>query len=217
MSKSANQRIRKHGSKAVVPDTKLPPVVGAPRTAGPTGPFAGRAPRKAEGNATLIVIAAVVAALFLFWYVHLMTLQQMTDLSGGLAMPDSRVFGFGPADVEHLRAAMNTDARGQLQWIHKTAATLFPLIFGLAWLLLIGTRVRRTWLRWTLWAPPVLFALVRLLQNFAVDGLFAASAPSAGAVAWASFLVVSGWVLFVLSLAAALVALTPWGRRRTAV
>ncbi|UKA56719.1 hypothetical protein LFT45_22875 (plasmid) [Arthrobacter sp. FW305-BF8] len=192
MAKTRAQRIKKHGSKAALPDQQLPPAIMKPTTT--------RSPQKAEGNSNLIVIAGVVASLFLFWYLHLLTLNQMTQLSGGLAMPDSLMGGFSTEYVGQLRAVMDDDARGQLSYIHKTAGTLFPLIFGFSWLLLIGTRVPVKTLRWALWAPPMLFVLIRLGANFAVDAALTPSTPDTGTVTLASILTVAGWVLLLLSL-----------------
>ncbi|MFF1253621.1 hypothetical protein ACFVYC_14125 [Pseudarthrobacter sp. NPDC058329] len=192
MAKTPAQRIKKHGAKAVVPQHHLPPVVN---------PTTARTPQKAESNGNLILIAGVVASLFLFWYVHLLTLDQLRQLSG-LAMPDSLIGGFDSAYVSQLQSAMDDDARGQLNYVHKTAGTLFPLIFGFTWLLLIGTSIARKSLRWALWALPLLFVVVRLWGNAAIDGMLAAGTPDAGQVALASGLTVAGWVLLVLSLLA---------------
>lgn len=193
MAKTPAQRIKKHGSKAVVPQHSLPPVIN---------PTTARSPQKAQSNSKLIVIAGVVASLFLFWYLHLLVLNQMTQLSGGMAMPDSLVGGFDTSYVGQLKAAMDDDARGQLNYIHKTAGTLFPLIFGFTWLLLIGTNVAGKWLRWALWAVPMLFVVVRLWANVTVDSVLAAETADAGQIALASGLTVAGWVLFVVSLLA---------------
>ncbi len=193
MAKTPAQRIKKHGSKAAVPQHSLPPVIN---------PTTSRTPQKARNNTNLILIAGVVASLFLFWYVHLLTLQQLTQLSGGLAMPDSLVGGFDAGYVGELNAAMDDDARGQLNYVHKTAGTLFPLIFGFTWLLLIGTNVARKTLRWALWAVPLLFVVVRLWGNAAIDAALGSETADAGQVALASTLTVAGWVLFVLSLLA---------------
>jgi hypothetical protein len=193
MAKTPAQRIKKHGSKAVVPQHHLPPVVN---------PTTARTPQKAESNANLILIAGVVASLFLFWYVHLLTLDQLRQLSTGLAMPDSLIGGFDSAYVSQLHSAMNDDARGQLNYVHKTAGTLFPLIFGFTWLLLIGTNVARKTLRWALWAFPLLFVVARLWGNVAIDAALSSETADAGQVALASGLTVAGWVLLVLSLLA---------------
>ena len=165
MAKTPAQRIKKHGANAAVPQHHLPPVIN---------PTTNRTPQKAQSNSNLIVIAGVVASLFLFWYLHLLTLNQLTQLSDGLAMPDSLVGGFDQGFVEQLRAAMDADARGQLSYVHKTAGMLFPLIFGFTWLLLIGTNVARKSLRWALWSLPLLFAAVRLWGNTVIDAMMSA-------------------------------------------
>lgn len=193
MAKTLAQRIRKHGAKAVVPAHQLPQVIN---------PAISRTPERAQSNSNLIVIASVVASLFLFWYLHLLTLNQMTQLSDGMAMPDSLIGGFSADYAAQLHAVMDDDARGQLNYVHKTAGTLFPLIFGLSWLLLIGTNVAKKGLRWALWALPLLFAVVRLWGNVAIDAALAPAVPDAGAVALASALTVTGWVLLLLSLLA---------------
>ncbi len=198
MAKTPAQRIKKHGSKAVVPQHELPPVVNS---------TTARTPQKAESNGNLILIAGVVASLFLFWYVHLLTMDQLRQLSSGLAMPDALIGGFDPAYVSQLRSAMDEDARGQLNYVHKTAGTLFPLIFGFTWLLLIGTSVARKTVRWALWALPLLFVAVRLWGNAAIDGMLAAETADAGQVALASTLTVAGWALLVLSLLAGAAAM----------
>ena len=193
MAKTPAQRIKKHGAKAAVPQHHLPPVIN---------PGTDRTPAKAQNNASLIVIAGVVASLFLFWYVHLLTLNQLTQLSGGLAMPDSLVGGFDTGYAEQLRRALDADARGQLNYVHKTAGTLFPLIFGFTWLLLIGTNVAHKALRWAFWALPLLFVAVRLWGNVTIDSMIGAVNLDGGQVALASGLTVAGWVLFVASLLA---------------
>lgn len=193
MAKTPAQRIRKHGSKAVVPQHHLPPVIN---------PTTDRSPQKARNNGNLILVAGVVASLFLFWYLHLLTLDQLTQLSRGLAMPDSLVGGFDAGYIGELRNIMDDDARGQLNYVHKTAGTLFPLIFGFTWLLLIGTNVARKGIRWALWVLPLLFVVARLWGNVAIDTVLAAETADAGQVALASGLTIAGWVLLVLSLLA---------------
>ena len=208
MAKTPAQRIRKHGTRAAVPQHHLPPVIN---------PTTARTPENAQNNSNLILIAGVVASLFLFWYLHLLTLDQLRQLSGSLAMPDSLFGGFDAAYIGQLQAAMDADARGQLNYVHKTAGTLFPLIFGFTWLLLIGTNVARKALRWALWALPLLFVVVRLWANVAIDGVMSAGTPDAGQVALASGLTVAGWVLLVLNLlAGGAAALLNARRRKTA-
>ncbi|MEV8041954.1 hypothetical protein [Arthrobacter sp. NPDC080082] len=193
MAKTPAQRLKKHGANAALPQHQLPPVIN---------PSTSRTPQKAQSNGNLILIAGVVASLFLFWYLHLLTLNQLTQLSGGLPMPDSLIGGFDQGFVDQLRTAMDNDARGQLSYVHKTAGTLFPLIFGFTWLLLVGVNVARKPLRWAFWALPLLFAVVRLWGNAAIDGMMSASTLDGGQVALASALTVAGWVLLLLNLLA---------------
>ncbi|MDJ0319405.1 hypothetical protein [Pseudarthrobacter sp. PS3-L1] len=197
MAKTPAQRIKKHGANATVPAHHLPQVIN---------PSTTRTPAKAQSNSMFIVIAGVVASLFLFWYLHLLTMVQLTQLTGGLAMPDSLIGGFDPAYVGQLRDVMDGDALGQLNYVHKTAGTLFPLIFGFSWLLLIGTNVSRKALRWALWVPPLLFVVVRLWANVTIDSMMSAETLDAGQVTLAAALTVTGWVLLIVSLLAGVAA-----------
>ncbi|AJT42665.1 hypothetical protein [Psychromicrobium lacuslunae] len=206
MAKTPAQRAAKHGDKAT------PGPLGASIPA--TNPSAPRSPAKAKSNGNLILIAGVVASAFLFWYFHLLTLNQLTQLSGGLAMPDSMPFGFDAAYITDLKAALNADALGQLQYVHKTAGTLFPLVFGFSWLLLIGLNVAKRSLRWVLWAAPVLFAVVQLVANVAIDAMLANSSVDPSQVGWASMLTIASWVLLLLSLIAAVIAFSPLAKRK---
>lgn len=195
MAKTPAQRAAKHGKAATPPST---PVVNASTE---------RSPQKAQGNANLILIAGSVASLFLFWYFHLLTLNQMSDLAGGLAMPDSMVFGFNVSHVEALRAAMNSDALGQLQFVHKTAGMLFPLVFGLVAMTMIAMNVAKKSLRRVLWTLPILFAVVQLWANIVIDNMLGAEVLEAGSVSLASALVVASWTFLVLTMAGIGVAL----------
>ncbi|HEV7168543.1 MAG TPA: hypothetical protein VGN49_11315 [Micrococcaceae bacterium] len=204
MAKTPAQRAAKHGDKAAVPTQRASAVVN---------PYAPRDPAKTSGNPNLLVIAGAVASAFLFWYFHLLTLNQMTQLSGGRAMPDSMLGGFSQAYVGQLRAAMSPDALGQLQFVHKTAGTLFPLVFAFSAMVLIALNVSSKRLRRALWVPPLLFAIIQIWSNFAVDGMLSARTLDGGQVALASVLVVASWVLLVVSLLGTVYALY-LGRRR---
>lgn len=204
MAKTPAQRAAKHGGAATPPSA---PVINSSTT---------RSPQNAQNNANLILIAGSVATLFLFWYFHLLTLNQMTDLSDGLAMPDSMVFGFDVAHIEALRAAMDSDAMGQLQFIHKTAGTLFPLVFAVSALTLVAINVAKKSVRRLLWIFPILFAVVQLWANITIDNMLGAENLDPATVSLASALVVASWFLLVLSMAGLGVALF-LGRKRKAV
>lgn len=207
MSKTPAQRARKHGERAAV-------APGA-RPGQPVSPTTRRTPEQAPGNARLIIIAALAASVFMFWYYHLLTLSQMTQLSGGLAMPDSLVGGFSPDYAHRLQGVLDDAARGQLSYVHKTAGTLFPLITGFTFLLVFGTWVKGKVLRRVSFAVVVVFAIVRLWGNIAVDSALAPGA-GAGAAVLASVLVVAGWVLlFALLVGAGAAVLAARSRRTT--
>lgn len=206
MSKTPAQRARKHGDRAAV----APPARGG-QSANPT---TKRTPERAQGNARLIIIAGLGASVFMFWYYHLLTLQQMTQLSGGLAMPDSLVGGFSPDYAHQLQTALNDDGRGQLGYVHRTAGTIFPLIAGFTFLLVFGTWLKSKVLRWAAFALVATFAVVRLWGNIAVDNAVAPGADASAAVL-ASILVVAGWVLLILVLIGAGAAALLARRERT--
>lgn len=190
MAKTPAQRAAKHGKAATPP---MKPVVN-------TG--TRRSPQKAQGNANLILIAGSAASLMLFWYLHLLTMNQMKDLSDGLAMPQSMVTGFDVAHVQALRAAMDVDALGQLNYLGKTAGTLFPLIFAGTALTFIAIGVGKKYLRWSLFALPLAFAVISLWSNGAVDSMLGAPALDPGQVSLASTLVTLSWVLLIATLLA---------------
>lgn len=192
MAKTRAQIARKHGARA-----------GGAAAPNPAAP---RTPAKAQQNANVVVIAAVVASLFLFWYFHLLALGQMAQLAGGLTMPDMLFGGYDTAYIAQLQGAMDSDALGQLSYLHKTAGTLFPLIFGIAWLLLIQVNLSWRPLRWLLWTPVLLFVVADLWENVAIDSLLAADVPDGGAVTLASGLTIARWMLFGLSCVSGLLA-----------
>jgi hypothetical protein len=216
MAKTPAQRAAKHGGNRA-PAAPVRPSSGPAAKLWEAGierrRAAERAPQR-EGNPLLIVVAAAGASVFLFWYFHLLTLQQMTQVANGMAMPDSLVGGFDLAYIRDLKHAMNADALGQLQFVHKTAGTLFPIVFALGAALTIGLHVARKRWRWALLAVPVLFALVQLGANIAIDSMLGAGVTVAAHVGWTSFLVIASWILLALSLLAAAGAVIAGRRRR---
>lgn len=180
------------------------PVPAAPRPGSVlANTTTGRTPEQAQGNGNLILWAGLGAAVLLFWYYHLVVLQQMQDLSGGLAMPDQLLGGYDLPYIEQLRSHMDADARGQLSYVHKTAGTLFPLFLSLVTMLAIALHVPRRGLRWALWAVPLAFAIVDLWDNPLIDGLLSGPVDAA-AVATASAMTVASWVLLFATVATGL-------------
>lgn len=158
-----------------------------------------------SSNPWLLISALVATAMFMFVYYHLMALQQMAQLSDGLAMLDQRFFGYGVDDVQQLAAAMDKDALGQLNWTHKTAGIIFPLAFGIAAASVIAMVVpgtgRRTLFtgkpaRISLWSLIGLFVAADIVENFLIEA--ALHDPSGGLAGFAATLTVLRWVLLAL-------------------
>ena len=90
-----------------------------------------------EGNPTMLVIALLVSTAFMFAYLHLLVLQQMTQLSGGLAMPDSMMFGYDSGYIVQLAGAMDADA------LREAVAEAFAAVSAPGWKLeLVGGAAR---------------------------------------------------------------------------
>ncbi len=159
-----------------------------------------RSPEKAASNGNLILIAGFVVVLFLFWYYHLLVLNQMTDLSNGLTMPDQMIGGYSVEHIEALRQAMDADAMGQLNYVHKTAGLLFPLFLALITMLAVNINTARGAGRWALWSVPILFAVADLWENRAIDALFI-SPLDPSAVSLASTLTTASWILLIATAA----------------
>lgn len=85
-----------------------------------------------EGNPGVLVLAVLVVTVFIGFYYHIVALQGMQELTGGMAMLDHRLSGFTVADVEHLATRMDDDALGQYNWVHITAGRIFPVMMGLS-------------------------------------------------------------------------------------
>ncbi|WP_258142681.1 hypothetical protein [Arthrobacter sp. MYb227] len=159
-----------------------------------------RTPEKAQSNGNIILVAGIGAAIMLFWYYHLLTLNQMTDLSNGLMMPDQMIGGYGVEHIEALRAGMDENAVGQLNYLHKTAGLLFPLFLSLITMLAVNLNTARGAIRWALWSVPMIFAVTDLWENRAIDALFTGVLDPA-AVQLASTLTTVRWIFLFATLA----------------
>ncbi|KUM29447.1 hypothetical protein AQ436_07165 [Arthrobacter sp. EpRS66] len=146
----------------------------------------------------LLISVGLVVCLALFAYYHLLTMVQMKDLSDSLTMPDQRVFGYTMGDIQALRTAMDADAVGQLNYLHKTAGFLFPMFTAVFSMLLFIRWIPNRQTRWLAWMAPIGFAVVDIWENFAIDALFNHDL-SAGAVLLASILTTIRWALLIIT------------------
>ena len=164
----------------------------------PMNPAAPRSEAKAQSNAMILISAGLVTSVLLFFYYHVWALGQLADLSGGQPMPDQYVFGFSEEQIQTLRSVMNEDAVAQLNYVHRSVGLFFPLLFGFFSLLTLGQWVRTRSRRWLAWSAPMLFVVVDLWSNQAIDALFVSDLDGA-AVQLASVLTILRWALLIIS------------------
>ena len=167
---------------------------------------------RSDGDPTMLVIALIGTTLFVGAYYHLLVLQQMTQLTGGLAMPDSMLV-YGQDHVRALAGVMDEAARGQLNWVHKTAGVIFPIAVALTLTAVAAWRLRPAAAKWGAFGLGVLFAVVDISENIAIEQAIAAGGPGAGL---ASALTLARWVLLALIALAVVVMLVRGGKGRQA-
>lgn len=151
-----------------------------------------------EGSPGMLVAALLGTTLFMFFYLHVLVLPQMAQLSGGLPMPDQQ-FLYDSAYLAELDAAMDEPAHGQLNWVHKTAGVIFPIAVGLSVAAVAAWCLPRGWGRWVSYAAGALFAVVDIVENMLIESALRAGGEGA---ALASAFTTARWVL--------LVAITAW-------
>lgn len=151
-----------------------------------------------RSNPRLLVYALVIVTLLLFAYLHLFAMPQMTYFAGGFSMPGARLWGFDVEDIERLRSVMDDDARGQLNFLHRTAGILFPVAAFLSAWASVGLLMRGRFLRWGVLAAAGLFAVVDIVKTFMIDSILGSEELSESAVGTASSLTVVSWVLLVV-------------------
>ena len=115
-----------------------------------------------EGSPGILVLAVLAVTLFIGFYYHILALQGLQQLTGGMSMLDHRVSGFTLTDVEHLAERMDDDALGQYNWVHITAGRIFPVMMGLS-VIAVGLWTLRTQLaKWGAVAAAVVYAALEI-------------------------------------------------------
>ncbi|GAA4772609.1 hypothetical protein [Citricoccus nitrophenolicus] len=211
----------KHSQKKS-PRTPRPGDGRSPRVAGQTEPGVGAAPVKRpkvsvgqarqdlqasgqqQGSPGMLIIALLGATLFMFFYLHILALPQMSALSGGLPMPDHR-FSYGAADLAELDAAMDADAHGQLNWVHKTAGVIFPLFVFACVSAVAAWSLPRGFGRWASYAAGGIFAAVDVVENMLIEraldagGEGAELASAFTSARWVLLVVLTLWVVLLIA------------------
>lgn len=150
-----------------------------------------------QSSPRILVYALLTVSLFLGLYLHAYALPQLTHFADGLPMPDARATGYSTGDVEAVRAALEYEAAGQLNFLHRTAGIIFPVAFFLATWAVFGLLVRRSW-RWAVVAGAGAFAVVDITENFLIDRILTQEPLEPAAVATASTFTVLSWALLAV-------------------
>ncbi|TLP74079.1 hypothetical protein [Nesterenkonia sphaerica] len=161
-----------------------------PRSAGRRPP----SPQQNAGSPRILVYALLGITLFLGLYLHAYAMPQLTYFADGLSMPGARITGYDAADIAALQAALERDAEGQLNFLHKTAGMMFPVTVVLATWGTVGLLARGRW-RWVAVAAAAVFAAVDITENFLIDNLLSQVPVEASTVAVSSTMTILSWAL----------------------
>jgi hypothetical protein len=156
-----------------------------------------RSPQSApqtEGSPRILVYALLGVTLFMGLYLHAYAMPQLTYFADGLSMPGARFTGYDAADIAALQTAFESDAEGQLNFLHKTAGIVFPVTVFLATWAALGL-LAHGWWRWIVVAGAAVFAAVDIAENFLIDGILTQDPVDTGAVALSSVMTTLSWVL----------------------
>lgn len=148
-----------------------------------------------EGNPGILVFALIGAALFMTFYYHFLVLNQLPQLTGGIPMLDQRPLGYSVEDVKTLASAMDQDALGQLNWVHKTAGVLFPLFAAGASIAVTVWSTASKPARIITTVAAIIFFIVDIAENIVIEHALV----NQDLAATASVLTVTRWwILFAM-------------------
>ena len=145
----------------------------------------------------MLVYALLTVTVFIGLYLHVYALPQLTFFADGLVMPDARITGYDAADITALRGALEDEAAGQLNFLHKTAGVIFPVALFLATWATLGLLARRPW-RWAVIGGAGLFAVVDIAENVLIDRILVQQPVDAVLVGTASVLTTLSWALLMV-------------------
>lgn len=102
-----------------------------------------------EGSPGILVFAVLAVTAFIAFYYHILALQGMEQLTGGVSMLDHRLGGFDVAEVEQLSERMDDAAMGQYNFVHITAGRIFPIMMALSVIVVAVWTMRSKLAKWT--------------------------------------------------------------------
>lgn len=160
-----------------------------------------RAPKSTpqeDGSPRILVYALLGITVFMGLYLHAYAMPQLTHFADGLSMPGARPGGYDAADIAALQSAFADNAEGQLNFLHKTAGIIFPVVVFLAAWATLGLLVRGWW-RWIVVAGAAVFAAVDITENFLIDRIVTEVPVDAEAVAASSAMTTLSWALLAVT------------------
>lgn len=160
-------------------------------------PWMARPAPSEQSSPRILVYALLTVAVLSGLYLHAYALPQLAHFADGMAMPDARVTGYTEADITAVQSALELEAAGQLNFLHRTAGVIFPVAFFLATWAVFGLLAHRRW-RWAAVAGAGLFAVVDIAENIMIDRMLAQDPIQSGTVAMASTLTTGSWALLVV-------------------
>lgn len=150
-----------------------------------------------QGSPRILVYALVGITLFMGLYLHAYAMPQLTYFADGLSMPGARLTGYSTAEILTLQSAIEDDAAGQLNFLHKTAGIIFPALFFLASWAVMGLLVNGAW-RWIVVAAAAGFASIDIIENFLIDEVLGQHPPEDQLVTLASVFTQVSWALLIV-------------------
>ena len=149
-----------------------------------------------EGNPGILVFAVLAVTVFMAFYYHVLALQGMQQLTGGMSMLDHRLSGFNVTDVEQLSDRMDDAAMGQYNWVHITAGRIFPVLMGLSVIAVGLWTLRSTLAKWGAVAAAIAYAALDMWGSVTRETALMESTQANVSVA--STLTILQWLILAL-------------------
>lgn len=155
-----------------------------------------------EGSPGILVFAILAVTAFIAFYYHILALQGMEQLTGGVSMLDHRLSGFAVDDVERLADRMDSDALGQYNWVHITAGRIFPVMMGLSLIAVSLWTLRSKAAKWAALVVAVGYAALEMwasmVREVALTDITEANVQLASSLTIAQWLVMTFIVIWLL-------------------
>lgn len=149
-----------------------------------------------EGSPGILVLAILAVTVFIGFYYHIVALQGMEQLTGGVSMLDHRMSGFDVTEVERLAERMDDDAMGQYNWVHITAGRIFPVMMALSLIAVALWALKSAWAKWSAVVVAVGYAALEIWA--AITREQALVDITQANVTLASSLTIAQWLVLIL-------------------